>query len=94
MRGHAQGERLSTAPYNGARHGRRGSASAEIAVPPLRIRPDCGIHATMSQNGFRNITLHQMEALIRLVETGSFTHAAERMALSQPTLTKHIRNLE
>ncbi len=48
----------------------------------------------MSQNGFRNITLHQMEALIRLVETGSFTRAAERMALSQPTLTKHIRNLE
>ena len=61
---------------------------------PLRIRPDYGIHATMSQNGFRNITLHQMEALIRLLETGSFTHAAERMALSQPTLTKHIRNLE
>ena len=48
----------------------------------------------MSQNGFRNITLHQMEALIRLVETGSFTRAAERMALSQPTMTKHIRNLE
>ena len=48
----------------------------------------------MRQNGFRNITLHQMEALIRLVETGSFTRAAERMALSQPTLTKHIRNLE
>jgi len=48
----------------------------------------------MSQDGFRNITLHQMEALTRLVETGSFTQAAERMALSQPTLTKHIRNLE
>ena len=48
----------------------------------------------MKQDGFRNITLHQMEALIRLVETGSFTHAAEAMALSQPTLTKHIRNLE
>ena len=61
---------------------------------PLRIRPDYGIHALMRQDGFRNITLHQMEALIRLVETGSFTHAAERMALSQPTLTKHIRNLE
>ncbi len=61
---------------------------------PLRIRPDYGIHALMRQDGFRNITLHQMEGLIRLVETGSFTHAAERMALSQPTLTKHIRNLE
>ena len=48
----------------------------------------------MRQDTFRNITLHQLEALIRLVETGSFTRAAERMALSQPTLTKHIRNLE
>ncbi len=48
----------------------------------------------MGRNCFRNITLQQMEALIRLVETGSFTHAAERMSLTQPTLTKHIRNLE
>ncbi len=61
---------------------------------PLRIRHDYGIHALMGQNCFRNITLQQMEALIRLVETGSFTHAAERMSLTQPTLTKHIRNLE
>ena len=70
------------------------SGYAEISVPPLRIRSDYGMHALMKQDGFRNITLHQMEALIRLVETGSFTHAAEAMALSQPTLTKHIRNLE
>lgn len=48
----------------------------------------------MKHDGFRNITLQQMEALVRLVETGSFTHAAERMFLTQPTLTKHIRNLE
>ncbi len=65
-----------------------------VSRSPLRIRSEYGIHALMTRDGFRNITLHQMEALIRLVETGSFTHAAERMALSQPTLTKHIRNLE
>jgi DNA-binding transcriptional LysR family regulator len=52
------------------------------------------MHAPMEHDGFRNITLQQMEALIRLVETGSFTHAAERMYLTQPTLTKHIHNLE
>ena len=84
-------------PHSTRHHGEdaaKGSGSAETIVPPLRIRPDYGIHTRMRQDGFRNITLHQMEGLVRLVETGSFTHAAERMALSQPTLTKHIRNLE
>ncbi len=61
---------------------------------PLRIGADYGMHALMGSNGFLNITLHQLEALVRLVETGSFTHAAERMYLTQPTLTKHIRNME
>jgi len=60
----------------------------------LRIHRYYGKHALMGHDGFRNITLQQLEALTRLVETGSFTRAAERMHLTQPTLTKHIRNLE
>jgi DNA-binding transcriptional LysR family regulator len=48
----------------------------------------------MSYGQFRNVTIQQLEILIVLVETGSFTRAARTMLLSQPTLTKHIKNLE
>lgn len=48
----------------------------------------------MDESGFRNITLQQLEALIDLAETGSFTRAAERLGVAQPTLTKQIHALE
>jgi DNA-binding transcriptional LysR family regulator len=48
----------------------------------------------MPYDTFKNITLQQLEALIQLVDAGSFTRAADRMFLTQPTLTKHIKNLE
>jgi len=35
-----------------------------------------------------------MESLIYLVEEGSFSRAAKRVFLTQPSLTKHIKNLE
>lgn len=43
---------------------------------------------------FRFVTLQQLEALVNLVEERSFSKAAERMALTQPSLSKHIKNLE
>ena len=43
---------------------------------------------------FKNITLQQMEAIIALVEEGSFSRAARRMLLTQPALTKNIKNAE
>lgn len=48
----------------------------------------------MNSGTFKDITLQQMEILIALVETGSFTKAAGRFFLSQPSLTKQIQNLE
>ncbi|MBN1665039.1 MAG: LysR family transcriptional regulator [Deltaproteobacteria bacterium] len=48
----------------------------------------------MSYKHFKNITIQQLETLIELVEAGSFTGAARRMRLSQPTLTKHVKHLE
>ena len=42
----------------------------------------------------KNVNLLQLEALVHLVEERSFSRAAKRMYLSQPSLTKHIRNLE
>jgi DNA-binding transcriptional LysR family regulator len=48
----------------------------------------------MNSDTFKDITLQQMEILIALVETGSFTKAAGRCFLSQPSLTKQIQNLE
>jgi DNA-binding transcriptional LysR family regulator len=44
--------------------------------------------------GFQNLTMQQLEALIHLVEERSFSRAAKRMHLTQPSLTKHIRNME
>ena len=42
----------------------------------------------------KNVNLLQLEALVNLVEERSFSRAAKRMYLTQPSLTKHIRNLE
>jgi DNA-binding transcriptional LysR family regulator len=48
----------------------------------------------MSYDGFKNITIQQLEALIHLVAERSFSRAARKMFLTQPSLTKHIKNLE
>ncbi len=48
----------------------------------------------MSYDGFKNITLQQLEALFHLVAERSFSRAAKKMFLTQPSLTKHIKNLE
>ncbi len=48
----------------------------------------------MVQNRFRNITIQQLDALVRLIEMRSFSKAAKSMHLTQPALTKHIKNLE
>lgn len=49
---------------------------------------------SMSYDQFKNITMQQMESLIHLVEEGSFSRAAKKVFLTQPSLTKHIKNLE
>ena len=41
-----------------------------------------------------DITIQQLEVLIALIEAGSFTRAAVKLSLSQPSLTKQIQNLE
>jgi DNA-binding transcriptional LysR family regulator len=48
----------------------------------------------MDYDQFRHITLQQMESLVCLVEERSFSSAAKKMLLSQPSLSKHIKNLE
>ncbi|HET6461544.1 MAG TPA: selenium metabolism-associated LysR family transcriptional regulator [Syntrophales bacterium] len=48
----------------------------------------------MGKDKFKNITLQQLEILLALVEAGSFTRAAGKLFLSQPSLTKQIQNLE
>jgi len=48
----------------------------------------------MADDWLKNLTLQQMEALILLVEERSFSRAAKRMHLTQPALTKNIRNVE
>lgn len=48
----------------------------------------------MIDDRLKNITLQQMEVLVRLAEERSFSQAAQKMYLTQPSLTKHIKNLE
>lgn len=48
----------------------------------------------MNQDTFKFITMQQLEALVCLVEERSFSRAAGKMLLTQPSLSKHIRNLE
>ncbi len=48
----------------------------------------------MFNDHFKGITIQQLEAIISLTEEGSFSRAAKRMLLSQPALTKSIKNAE
>jgi DNA-binding transcriptional LysR family regulator len=48
----------------------------------------------MKSDEFKGITLQQMEALIYIVEERTFSGAARKMFLTQPSLTKHIKNVE
>ncbi len=48
----------------------------------------------MASDGFHHLTIQQLEALIHLVDERSFSRAAKKMHLTQPSLTKHIRNIE
>src|SRR5512137_2746873 len=48
----------------------------------------------MNSDIFKDITFQQLEILIALVEAGTFTRAAGKLFLSQPSLTKQIQNLE
>ncbi len=48
----------------------------------------------MNIDQFRHITLQQLDAMVCLVEERSFSRAARKMLLTQPSLSKHIKNLE
>ena len=48
----------------------------------------------LMQADMKNVNMLQLEALVHLVEERSFSRAAKRMHLTQPSLTKHIRNVE
>jgi DNA-binding transcriptional LysR family regulator len=48
----------------------------------------------MGTDHLKNITIQQMEAIISLVEERSFSRAAKKMLLTQPALTKNIKNIE
>jgi len=48
----------------------------------------------MKNEDFKGITLQQMEALISIIEERTFSGAARKMSLTQPSLTKHIKNVE
>lgn len=43
---------------------------------------------------FQHITMQQLEALVHLFEERNFSRAATSMGLSQPSISKHIKNLE
>jgi DNA-binding transcriptional LysR family regulator len=48
----------------------------------------------MTLQDLRNISQQQMDVLLCLVAEGSFSRAAKKMHLSQPSMTKHIANME
>jgi DNA-binding transcriptional LysR family regulator len=48
----------------------------------------------MQNDQFRSVTLQHLEAFVCLVEERSFSLAARKMLLTQPSLSKHIKNLE
>lgn len=65
-----------------------------MAILNIDIIIQVSYRSDMSGDQFKHITLQQLEALAALVEERSFSEAAKKMMLSQPSLSKHIRNLE
>ena len=54
-----------------------------------------GIHPeNMNFSQFQHITMQQLEVLINLIDENSFSRAGSRMGLTQPSISKHIKNLE
>jgi len=53
-----------------------------------------GTVIVMIKDQFRAITLQQLESLVALIEERTFSRAAKKLLLTQPSLSKHIRNLE
>jgi len=51
-------------------------------------------HQNMAYDTFKNITIQQLESLVHLVAERNFSRAARKMMLTQPSLSKHIKNLE
>src|SRR5260370_17792821 len=41
-----------------------------------------------------NVDLHQLRIFVAVARLGNFTRAAERLSLSQPSLSLHVRQLE
>jgi DNA-binding transcriptional LysR family regulator len=68
--------------------------NSHCGMGALRPRKHGKEERGMASDGFQNMTMQQLEALIHLVEERSFSRAAKRMHLTQPSLTKHIRNVE
>ncbi len=48
----------------------------------------------MNFSQFQHITMQQFEVLVNLIEENSFSRAGNRMGLTQPSISKHIKNLE
>jgi len=48
----------------------------------------------MAYDTYKNITIQQLESLLHLVAERNFSRAARKMVLTQPSLSKHIKNLE
>jgi DNA-binding transcriptional LysR family regulator len=48
----------------------------------------------MNFSQFQHITMQQLEVLVNLVDENSFSRAGSRMGLTQPSISKHIKNLE
>ncbi|MCX7981357.1 MAG: LysR substrate-binding domain-containing protein [Syntrophales bacterium] len=48
----------------------------------------------MGKVNLNNISFQQLMALVHTVEEGTMSRAAKKMHLTQPSLTKHIQNLE
>jgi DNA-binding transcriptional LysR family regulator len=48
----------------------------------------------MNFSQFQHITMQQLEVLVNLIDENSFSRAGSRMGLTQPSISKHIKNLE
>ena len=71
-----------------------GLASGNGGWKAAEVRIDMGWLAGEKAKGYIRMNLKQLEAFVEVAQSGSFSKAARRLYLTQPTVSAHVLSLE